>query len=975
MKKGLLITVFATIIFTTVLILVKPTNEKLKKQREEGLEEIANEDPAMRALFTEQRAQYEFDMLKNPVSGIIPDGVYEAEMREAIQAKVKGSPDIASGNITMAGADNIWQAAGPNNIGGRTRAVAFDVRYNGTTNKVIIAGCVSGGIMRSTDGGETWTRVNPDQSIHNIVSLAQDPRVGFQDTWYAGTGEASGNSASGSGATFFGHGIFKSINNGATWTALSSTQAGSLTSFDNVFDFVFKIAVNPANGDVYAATQQSIMRSTNGGSSWSTVRGSLGGTTANGWTDVVINNAGTRIYTAFHMGNTANRGVFVSTTGDAGSWITLAGATNDNPTGWIAIDGSSRGRVVLALAPSNQNTLYVLYDNGKSQAGGAGVPECDLWKANVTDINAPIWTNLSANMPNLPTKLTGSNPIAIQGGYDLALAVRPTDENFVLIGGTNLYASSNGFTNTSATNWVGGYTTALNYANYPNSHADIHTVAFDPSNPKRAICGNDGGVQITEDITLPSPVWRMMPNYQTLQYYYVALDPETGKNNFIGGAQDNGTWYRDATLVLGARPPERPGINDHEDVFGGDGVSVDIARINGSNQFYYCGSQTGNILRDDILNYFTSITTNIRPPDAELVANGTGFGEFVTQFKLSNANSEILFYVSRNRLFRTNAASTVTRSMGGLNGWTRLNGVENTIGSTSINIRSMDFSWGPYLSTHAMYLGTTSGRVYRLDNYANADGTSIPIDITPASMASNTTVQDIAVNPNNDNEIMIVVSNYGVESVWWTNNAKSAAPTWVSVEGNLASPSIRSCVILVKKDAANNPVTEYYIGTSVGLYSVVNLSALVASSASINWQREGAALLNFSLITSMDYRPEDNTMLIGTHGNGMYFANIGNPNFTPNPTALAVIRNDNNFIRNLYPTIGKTNLQYQTGTITGIRKIDIRILNPYGQVVYQTRKDFTNGTIPMPALPSGMYIVEFISDNKKYHAVQKIIRQ
>lgn len=975
MKRNLLIVCIAAAALTTTLVFIKSSSKEIKIKGKE-LEEKEREDPAKRALFTEKRALYEFEMLKDPVSGDIPSGVFEAEMREARQAKVKGAPDISGGNITNALADNVWQAAGPNNIGGRTRAVAFDVRYNGTSNKVIIAGCVSGGIMRSTDGGENWSRVNPDQSIHNIVSLAQDPRAGFQDTWYAGTGEALGASASGEGARYFGHGIFKSTDNGATWTALASTQAGSLTTFDNAFDFVHKIAINPANGHIYAATQQTIMRSTDGGTSWATVKGSLGGNTGNGLTDVVINNTGTRIYVAFHMGNAANRGVFASTTGDAGSWVTLGGTAADSPTGWITTSGS-RGRVVLALAPSNQNILYVLHDNGKSQAGATGVPECDLWKANVSDINVPVWTNLSANMPNLSTKRTGTNPIAVQGGYDMLLAVRPTDENFVLIGGTNLYSSSNGFSNTSTTNWIGGYETNFTYSNYTNSHADIHTIAFDPSNPKRAICGNDGGVQITDDITSGRPIWRMMPNYQTLQYYYVAIDPETGKNNFIGGTQDNGTWYRDATLVLGARPASRPGINDHEDILGGDGVSVDIARINNAKQFSYCGFQLGAIYRIDLLNYAAGGSiTDIRPPKGELISAGDDdFGEFITQFKLSNSNNEILFYVNNNRLFRTNAAGTVTPTVGGANGWVRLNGIETAIGSSSINIRSMDFSWGPYLSTHAMYLGTTSGKVYRLDNYANADATSIPIDITPPALPVSTTVQDIAVNPNDDNEIMVVVSNYNVASVWWTNNAKSANPTWTNVEGNLTSPSVRSCVILVKKDAGNNPVTEYYIGTSVGLYSVVNLSALVASNTAPNWQREGAALLNYAVVTTMDYRPEDNVLLVGTHGNGMYFANIGSPNFNPNPTALAPIRNDNNFIRNLFPTVGKSDLQYQTGTITGVRNIDIRILNQYGQTVYQTKKGFANGTIPMPALPAGMYIVEFMSDNKKYQTAKKIIRQ
>jgi photosystem II stability/assembly factor-like uncharacterized protein len=49
-----------------------------------------------------------------------------------------------------------------------------------------MAGGVSGGLFRSTDGGANWTRVTPANEVHNVSSIAQDPRNGFQDTWYAG---------------------------------------------------------------------------------------------------------------------------------------------------------------------------------------------------------------------------------------------------------------------------------------------------------------------------------------------------------------------------------------------------------------------------------------------------------------------------------------------------------------------------------------------------------------------------------------------------------------------------------------------------------------------------------------------------------------------------------------------------------------------------------------------------------------------
>ena len=206
--------------------------------------------------------------------------------------------------------------------------------------------------------------------------------------------------------------------------------------------------------------------------------------------------------------------------------------------------------------------------------------------------------------------------------------------------------------------------------------------------------------------------------------------------------------------------------------------------------------------------------------------------------------------------------------------------------------------------------------------------------------------------------------------------AKSASPSWSNAEGNLTLPSIRSCAIVVKKDAANNPVTEYYVGTSVGLYTTASIGKTMGSAGSVVWSREAASLLNFVVVTSMDYRPEDNTLLIGTHGNGMYFSSIGSPNFTPNvPTAIASpIVNDKNFVR-VYPTISNGNYHFEQGNVTGIKKLQIQVYNMAGQAVYQSLINYGSGNIPLTNLPNGTYIVQITSDNKKYQTLQKVFKQ
>ncbi|MCX6206510.1 MAG: hypothetical protein NTZ19_09700, partial [Bacteroidetes bacterium] len=556
MKKGIIL----SIAIIGIAIAGWQWNKELKEHKNKfGLEEAdeeAEENPAKKAEMNAARAKYDFDMLKDPATGKIPEGIYKAEMSQAIRIPLAGVNRLVGTNgVIRTGmgvngpTTNTYVAAGPTNLGGRTRAFSFDKRFNGTTNKVIIAGCVSGGIMRSIDGGLNWNLVTPDQQIHNVTCIAQDPRPGFQDTWYAGSGESLGNSAAGVSSFFWGNGVFKSIDNGATWTGLASTQSGSFVVAGSVIDLISRIVINPANGDVYLAASSTILRSQNAGVSWTTVKqSSTLGNSATGMTDVAISQDGSKIFCAFHMKN-SDKGIYQSGTGDVNSWVLIAGGAAGVPTGWQVNTGSSSwGRVLLQIAPSNNSILYVMYENGLSQASPSFLPEADLFKADFTS-GTPVWTNLSSNMPDMPGgNRTGSDPLAVQGGYDLLLNIKPDDETMIFVGGTNLFRSSNGFSSTANTSWIGGYKADFTTNMYANSHPDMHLLVFDPSNSKRAFASNDGGIQITNDITAPTVSWTMITNYQTLQYRSVAIDPEVGKLNFIGGAQDNGTWYRDASL-------------------------------------------------------------------------------------------------------------------------------------------------------------------------------------------------------------------------------------------------------------------------------------------------------------------------------------------------------------------------------------------------------------------------------------------
>jgi Secretion system C-terminal sorting domain len=809
------------------LSLTRLKSELINEHESESLEE--------RAMWAEERVRHEWNMAHDPKTGKIPRDAQLKAIEAAKTANEFRLPSVDGkengGTITLVG-------RGPTNYGGRTRAVGIDVR----NSNIIIAGCVSGGTMRTTDGGNNWTRVSPTGQIHNVTTVAQDPRSGSQDTWYYGGGEASGNSASIDGnSSFMNNGIWKSTDNGATWTILSNTQS-TLETFNSGFDFTHRLAVDPTNGNVYAAASNTIRRSTDGGATWSIVLGSFAN---NGFTDIIITPSG-RLYAAF-QGDDTNEGVWTSTTGASGSWTKIAGTISSvvTPATWNAASGY--GRVVLAYAPSATNIVYALYyNNTLSSCSGTAAPEAKLFKY---DQSTSTWTNLSANLPNESGCLDGNDPFACQGGYDLCVAVKPNDANTVFIGGTNVYRSTDGFTTTTNTKRIGGYVSASSYGLYANHHPDIHYLTFATGDNNTLYTGTDGGVH-KGDITATTVAWTSLNNnYVTYQYYHTDINPNsTSVTAMAGGAQDNGTKFTTSGT-------------SHTDEWSGDGCQVQFVQFTStSNYNMFVSSQQGSIYRNT-----ATTATNVKPSGS---ASGNS-AAFVTYFHLDPDNTNYLYYAGANSIYRTRIASTIAATTVGSNSaaeWELLSGL-GASGKISYMATSRNNSYGgaAYSASNTnrvLYIGTETGNVYRLDDPAFAAAATAAVSIKPSSGSGY--VSCIAVNPFNDSEVMLTYSNYGASSVFHTTNAKSATPTWTVVEGPSSGAvtlgSARSCLI-----TRFGATTTYLVGNSTGLFCTQ-----VLSGATTVWDRVGSTDINYAVCSSMRLRVTDNKAVLGTHGNGMF---------------------------------------------------------------------------------------------------------
>ncbi len=149
----------------------------------------------------------------------------------------------------------VWTQRGPGNVSGRTRSVIVDP--DDTTHNTWFAAAVSGGIWKTTDGGESWENLT-DNQLTELSTCAMAMAFSNHSVIYAGTGEGYGGSG-----MVTGNGIYKTTDKGITWNFLNSTLSG-----DN-FKFVNKIIVDPTNADiVVAATNTGIFKSTDGGKHW-----------------------------------------------------------------------------------------------------------------------------------------------------------------------------------------------------------------------------------------------------------------------------------------------------------------------------------------------------------------------------------------------------------------------------------------------------------------------------------------------------------------------------------------------------------------------------------------------------------------------------------------------------------------------------------------------------------------------------------
>lgn len=471
-----------------------------------------------------------------------------------------------------------WNERGPNNVGGRTRAILVDL--NDTTYKTVWAGGVAGGLWKSTDITQldpNW--VNADDFYDNLaISCIVQNTLNPQEIYF-GTGEGWHNVDA-----VRGLGIWKSTNGGNSFTHLSSTNNSS-------FYRVQKMVIHPVTGDVYAATRDNgVMKSTNGGTTWTKVLGDGTGALTNKAADLEIG-ADNTIYAGMGMVFAPTDGIYKSTSGDAGTWTKLNTSINGFPT-------TGFNRIEIAAAPSDANTIYCLTQS-ETTYGIFGIYK--------TTNQGTLWTQLPNPIDSDP--FINEDFTRGQAWYDLIAQVDPNNANVCYVGGIDLFKTVNGgLTWNQISHWYG-------LAPHQEVHADQHQIVFQPGSSDIIYFGNDGGIYMTSNGSAAVPTIKSKElGYNTTQFYGCAIHPAANTTHFLAGSQDNGSHKF-----------TQAGINSTPEITGGDGAFCNIDKD--QPQYQYTQYVYNNYFRStDGGNSFASVDFNnngqfINPTDFDDLNN------------------------------------------------------------------------------------------------------------------------------------------------------------------------------------------------------------------------------------------------------------------------------------------------------------------------------------------------------------------
>ena len=350
------------------------------------------------------------------------------------------------------------------------------VHVDPSNPNTIYLGSPAGGIWKSTNNGSTWTPLTDELPQIGVSGIAVD--YSDSNTIYIATGDKDAGDS-------YSVGVYKSTDGGVTWNPTGTMGSSNPSSAGD-------IVIHPTNNQIlWCSTNNGIYKTTNAGTSWIQVQ------TGNFSQGSIRLKPGSPS-TVYAVSN--NRFYRSTNTGDSFA-VVLTGLP------------STSGRLLLDVTPANPEYVYIL-----------SATTSDYFQGVYRSTNSGI----SFTARNTSTNVFENVDQGSQSWYDLALAVSTTNAEEIYTGCLNVWKSTNGGTSlTKINSWSNP--TGPSY-----THADIHYLGF---HGNKLFAGTDGGIYVSEDNGVNFT--DLTAGVQISQFYKIAVSKQSAAN-MVGGLQDNG---------------------------------------------------------------------------------------------------------------------------------------------------------------------------------------------------------------------------------------------------------------------------------------------------------------------------------------------------------------------------------------------------------------------------------------------------
>ncbi|SOD89901.1 DUF11 domain-containing protein [Spirosoma fluviale] len=641
---------------------------------------------------------------------------------------------------------------------------------------------------------------------------------------------------------------------GGLWYTNDITDASAVwTPVSDVWEsmVVTSIAADPSNpqimyagtGDAYGyVTGGGIWKTTNGGTSWVRLSSTIPGgnppalSYSFGYIQRIVVTSNGQVFAATRLGLVRsgdggttwqytlapNQGIGV-TGGATGNyyndlvtdleWATdgifyvgfnpsrVFKSTDKDGSTWIEISpvGSAGGeQTELALAPSTSGASQVIYGVSRGYNNINYGQDVKWFKKSIN--GGSTWTDVQ-----IPTFSWGSHFTNGNGYYALSLVVHPSDANTVYAGGYNWFRTVDG-----GSSWSNPLT---------NAYGNFYALVFQPGNIQSTALCSDKGVFWSanwNDVSLTQPTILDRNNgYRINETNSVAMKSSPGSAYLLGTSR-NGAFKLTANGLSAGSVFYQNSYDMGLSFIDDDTPSSQVFLTSGS-VYLYNGTST---------QYITGLNTSSGGADYDSQTN--------TLYAADYNYPTSQYFIRKVTGIGTNVSITQLP----------LAGLTNTPSFVKLNKAGT-----------VLFAGSYPGKLYKISNLSESTPSVTYID--NGALPQYTSVSCIDIG-SNDNELLVTLSNYGVQSVWYTNDG---GQSWVGKDqSNYGLPDVPV------RAALFNPQNrrQVLLATELGVWSTTDIT-----TSNPGWTFTSTGMGSFR-VNQLRYRASDGRVAAATYGRGIF---------------------------------------------------------------------------------------------------------